>query len=64
MTWIYKTQRLNVGERLTLPDGDLLVGSNIEQDGKGNFRVICRLLCREEGLPLTQYDHNVAEPRQ
>ncbi len=62
MMWIYKTQKLNVGERLTLPDGDMLVGSNIEADGKNGFRVIVHILCREEGVPLSQYDPQAAKP--
>jgi hypothetical protein len=63
MTWQYKTQRLAVGETLVVPDGDMMVGSNIEPDGKGGFRVIVHLLVRVEGAPMETHGM-AAEPRQ
>jgi len=64
MTWVYKTQRLNVGERLTLPDGDMLVGSNIEADSKAGFHVVVHIMAREDGAPLTQYSGHTTERPQ
>ena len=63
MTFQYKTTKLNLGETLVVPDGDMLVGANIEPDGKGGYRVSVHLLTRNDGVPI-QPAYNAQERTQ
>lgn len=48
ISFVYKMIRLEVGQNFSLPDGDVLSGSNIEPDQKGGFRIVVHILQRND----------------
>ena len=53
MNFQYRTIRLRPGENLTVPDGDILSGATIEQDGIGGWRLVAHVLSHVDGIALT-----------
>lgn len=48
MTYTYEKKNLaTVGETISVPDGDMFVGTHLEADGKGGFRVVAHILRRQ-----------------
>lgn len=52
MTYVYKTVKMVVGQRLQVPDGGMLVAGSVQPDGRGGFEMIAHILERDDGIPL------------
>lgn len=53
MSFVYKVKRLDLGDTVTLTDMETLVGSTVESDGRGGFRMVVHILERTDQPELS-----------